>query len=201
MSRPFSSITSRALAAATLSALLTAPAHAVLVNFTASGDSETIAMSNGLDATASLDFYSDSVDLTPGVPQTVLINGGSATLFQGAAASGSGTLGQTLSVQSGGSQSISQGVSILTSAPNPPFVPASADVSIFAGASVLFTLGGGAYELTVTPVGGSRIGQTSTSIPLFNNAEFLLTAVPEPAAGLVLVGAAAALLARRRLRV
>ena len=39
-------------------------------------------------------------------------------------------------------------------------------------------------------MGGSRTGQTSTTIPLFNNAEFLLTIVPEPASALTLLAAA-----------
>ena len=122
-----------------------------------------------------LDLYSDSVDLTPGVAQTLMLNGGDVDLFQGSNATGFDTLMQTLTVQGGGSNSISQGVSVLTTTGSPPFEPASADISILAGAPAVFEIGGGAYELSITPVGGIRNGQTSTSIPITNNAEFLLT--------------------------
>lgn len=177
-------------------AIANGPAHAVIVQYSTSGDTEAVAMSNGLDATVTLDPYSDSVDLTPGVPQTLMLNGGDVDLFQGSNATGFDTLMQNLIVQAGGQQSISQAVSVLTTAANPPFDPASADISILAGAPVIFDLG--AYELSITPLGGARNGQTSTSIAISNNAEFLLTAVPEPSTGLLAVAGGAALLARRR---
>lgn len=198
MSRFISAVAAAVAAVGTLG-IATAPTRAVIVQYSTSGDTETVAMSNGLDATVTLDVYSDSVDLTPGVAQTLMLNGGDVDLFQGSNATGFDTLMQTLTVQGGGQESISQGVSILTTIGSPPFEPASADISIFAGAPAVFELGGGAYELTVTPLGGSRNGQTSTSIPISNNAEFLLTVVPEPATGLfALVGGAVALITRRR---
>lgn len=188
-----------AAAAAGILAFAASPAQAVLVQYSASGDSTTFEMTpTALNTTVTLDAYSDSVDLTPGVAQELLINGGEVDVFQGATASGADSLTQTLTVQGGGSKSITQAVSVVTSAPSPPFVPASADAAVFAGVPVTFTLGGGAYELTVTPLGGTRTGQEMTTFPIFNNAQFLLTVVPEPATGLLACAAGGLLLARRR---
>lgn len=184
-------------ASAGLSLFAAAPVEAVLVQYSGSGDTELVAMSNGLNATVTLDVGSSSVELTPGVPETVLLNGGILDVFQGSNAFGSDTLAQTLTIQGGGSQGISQGVSITTTAPNPPFDPATADIAIFAGPTVIFTLPGG-YELEATPQGGVVNGQTSTEIVIFNNVEFLLTQVPEPASGLLALAATGLLLTRRR---
>lgn len=180
--------------------LAVGPAQAVVIQYSLSGDTEAVAMSNGLDATVTLDPYADSIDLTPGVAQTLLINPGEVDVFQGSNASGSDTLSQTLIVQTGGSQAIAQAVSVFTSAGSPPFEPASADASISAGSPVTFALSGGEYELTVTPLGGVRNGQTTTTFPIFNNAEFLLTAVPEPGSGMVVIAGAALAFARRSRR-
>ena len=157
-------------------------------------------MSNGLDATVTLDANTDSVDLTPGITETVFLNGGTLDVFQGSNASGSSTFSQTLQITSPAanpsSQSLSQGVVISTTTGSPPFDPASANVTLGTGSAVMYDLG--AYLLTVTPDGGSRAGQTSTSIPISNSADFLLTEAPEPGMGFVLV--AAPLMLRRRRR-
>ena len=184
-------------------ALSAAPASAVLINFTAAGDAETVEMSNGLDADFTLDALTDSVDLVPGVTQTVFINGGSLDIFQGANANGSGTLTQNLTINSPSAtpsvRSISQSASAFTTAGSPPFTPASADLFLGAGSAVTFDLGG-AYELTVTPLAAQRTGQTSTTIPFSNNADFLLTVVPEPTGAMAAVAAASIAAMRRRRR-
>lgn len=191
-----------ALVCATL-AFAAAPARAVVINFTLSGDTEVIELTpSAQDATVTLESLTDSVDLTPGIAETVFINAGDLDVFQGATSTGSGTLSQTLTINSPAatptSRSISQGVTVDTYAANPPFENATADIFLTSGTSVTFDLG--QFELTVTPESGQRTGQTSTSIPFSNNATFLLTQVPEPTAGLALIGGAALLIARRRAR-
>jgi hypothetical protein len=190
------------LGLATLAAVASGTtASAVVVEFSVSSDSKAVDLGNGLDADVALDSESGSVDLTPGVEETVFLSGGEVGLLQGANGSGSGTLSRTLTIASPAatptSRTWEQGVTVSTTVGSPPFEPASADVFVSGGSAVTFDLGG-AYELTVTPLGTSRVGQTSTTIPFSTNATFLLTAVPEPTSGLAAVAAAGLVLARRR---
>ncbi|MGB7159190.1 MAG: PEP-CTERM sorting domain-containing protein [Tepidisphaeraceae bacterium] len=192
------------VAAAMLGSVAVAPTYAVVIGYSLGGDlSETVELTNGLDATVTLAADTFSVDLTPGVAQEVFFLGGSVSLDATSNASGSGTLSPTLSITSHSpspsSQVLSQSVSITQTLGSPPFVPASADLLIGAGNTVLFDLGG-QYTLSVTPLSESRVGQENLTFPFSNSAEFLLTVVPEPTSGFAMLAGGALLLARRRRR-
>lgn len=193
-------------------ALAAAPASAVVVNFSAGGGSDTFELSpSAQDATVTFFSNSSFVDLTPGVAETVFLNGGEfdTLLLTGATANGSGEITQTLTITSGSatppSDVLRQAVTVFTDGGG-VFTPPSASLYIGAGPgdpftdpTAIFDLGA-AGILTVTPLGGSRVEQTSTPSPLSNSATFLLTApIPEPASGLLIAaGGGAMLLARRR---
>jgi hypothetical protein len=175
------------------------PAHAVNVTFSLNGDSDTIAMSNGTDADASVDPNTDTVDLTPNVLTDVFLQGGNVDVFLVGDADGDGSFDQTLSITSPSatpsSRTLSQNIFVTTHAGS-AFESPSGDVSLLGSSSLVFDLG--AYTLTVTPTGGSRANQTSSSIPFSNNSTFLLTPTPEPTCGALVIVGAGALLMRRR---
>jgi hypothetical protein len=174
-------------------------AHAVNVTFSLNGDSDTIAMSNGTDADASVDPNTDTVDLTPNVLTDVFLQGGNVDVFLVGDADGDGSFDQTLSITSPSatpsSRTLSQDIFVTTHAGS-AFESPSGDVNLFGSSSLVFDLG--AYTLTVTPTGGSRTNQTSSSIPFSNNSTFLLTPTPEPTCGALMIVGAGALLTRRR---
>jgi hypothetical protein len=204
MTRFMNSLGAAVIAGAALLATSSAQAQTVRVNFSLLEETETVEMSNGLDADVTLDPNpGDFVDLTPGVTETnVFLSGGDVDLFQGSNASGSGTLQRLLTASIGSgtpdSESLSQGITITTTSGSPPFVPASADVFISSGSPAVYDLGG--YQLTVTPRSFSRTGQTSTNIPINNSADFLLQVVPEPTSGLLVIAGAGLLMTRRQRR-
>jgi hypothetical protein len=173
---------------------------AVNVSFNITGDSDSVDMSDGLTADASLSGNSDTVDLTPNVQTDVFLQGGEVDLFQGDNATGQGSFDLKLSITSPSaspaSRMISQDIFITTYAAT-PFDSGSADVQLTGASPVQFDLG--SFTLSVTPTGGIRNGQTDTTIFYSNNATFLLTPTPEPTcAGLMIVGTAALLTRRRR---
>jgi hypothetical protein len=190
-------------AAAMLSSVAVTPAQAVVIEYLLGGDlNETVNLSNGLDATVTLNADTFSVDLTPGVTQEVVFLGGSVSVQAHSNASGSGTLSPTLTITSPSatpsSHLLSQPVSVFQTLGNPPFVPASTDVIIGTGSTVQYDLG--QYMLSVTPLDESRVGQEGLTIPFSNSANFLLTPIPEPASAFLMLAGGAMLLTRRRTR-
>jgi hypothetical protein len=200
-----SSLFRQSFAASVVCAALAVPsAQAVDISYELGGDrSETVELSNGLDATVEVAADTFSVDLTPSVAQQVFFQGGTVSLPAQANASGSGTLAPTLTITSPSatpaSRTLSQSVSIFQSLGNPPFEPASADFILGGGSTVTYDLGG-QYTLSVTPLGDSRTGQETLDFAFSYSASFLLTPVPEPAGLALLACGAGALLARRRQR-
>jgi hypothetical protein len=196
-----SSILQRSFAAfVVLAALTTTSARAVVISYDLGGDrSETVNLSNGLDATVEVNADTFSVDLVPNVTQQVFFMGGTVSLPTQANANGSGTLAPTLTITSPSatpsSRTLSHSVSIFQSLGNPPFEPASSDFILGGGSTVTYDLGG-QYTLSVTPLGDSRIGQESLNYAFSYSADFLLTPIPEPA-GLALLACAGMLLVRR----
>ena len=75
------------------------------------------------------------------------------------------------------------------------FQPASAGITLFAGSPVTFDLG--SYTLRVTPNSSSVSNQTGSTFTFGTNAEFLLTAVPEPVSGLLMLAGVGMLASRR----
>jgi hypothetical protein len=199
-----SSLLQRSFAASVVCAALAVPsAQAVVISYDLGGDrSETVELSNGLDATVEVAADTFSVDLTPNVTQQVFFQGGTVSLPTQANASGSGTLAPTLTITSPSatptSRTFSQSVSIFQSLGSPPFEPASADFILGGGSTVTYDLGG-QYTLSVTPLGDSRTGQETLDFAFSYSANFLLTPVPEPAGLALLACGAGALLARRRI--
>jgi hypothetical protein len=179
-----------------------APAQTVRVNFSVPNDITTIEMTNGTNATATLDISTDFVDLTPGVTETfVFLSGGELDVSQAINSTATNedpeTLTRTLTAWIGAGtpvgHELSQAITVSTYS---DFVGQKmADVFISGGSPVVYDLG--SYELTVTPRAFQRTGQTSVEIPLQNSADFLLTAVPEPAGGLLFLAGAGLLMSRR----
>ena len=203
MTRFVNSLGAAAIAGAALLAADSAQAQTVRVNFSLPQATDTFVMSpSAQDTTVTLDPNpGDFVDLTPGVLESnVFLSGGDVDLFQGANASGSGTLERilTASIGSGTPDTglLSQDVDVFTFQ---DVFGSDADVFIRAGSPVVFDLG--SYELTVTPRAFQRTGQTSTNIPINNSADFLLEVVPEPTSGLLVLAGAALVATRRKRRI
>jgi MYXO-CTERM domain-containing protein len=184
--------------------IVTARAEAVQVDLSAGGNAastpnRTVNLSNGLTADVLLNSKSLSLNLTPGVEQTVTLNDVDFDTQLVSAAAGRDTVSQTLSVTSPSSVptsfNLTQNVSIDIT--QDVFSPPTAAISLGSASPVTFTLASGAYTLKVTPVGGTLSNVTSTPQSLNNQASFLLTAAPEPCFGLAAI-AAAALVRRRR---
>lgn len=180
-------------------ALLPTRADAVFIELFASGDNETVSLSNGTDATVNANPRVISVDLTPDVSQLVTLNEVDFEAFLITAATGSDTLSQTLSLTSPSgtptsfplSQSVS--VNITSGFPN----PTTATVTIGSAGAMIFDLGG-LYDLTITPTGGLLSGNTSGEATFNNQANFLLTQVPEPSSAVCLLLAGTTMTLRRR---
>lgn len=192
----FSSMAAIVAAAAALT-FTAATAQAALIQFSAGGDSEPIALSNGTTGTVFLDAKSDSIDLTSGVPQVVQLNQASLDVIPASEAVAFDTLSQTLTIPGAPSQGLSQAVQVSTSSPG-IFSPSQASATIASGVPAVFDLGE-VGTLTVTPLGGT-LEPTSTENPTFDNfAQFLLVApIPEPTSGLLLLAGAGLMMARRR---
>jgi hypothetical protein len=177
--------------------------QAITIQFSTSGaQTATIDLQNGLTATITLNALgSGTINLTPGIAQNVLINTVDFDTIPQYSGFGSRTLYETLYINSPSSTPTSRQISQLASASTTDptiFDPSVADVILYSGALVTFDLGS-AGTLTVTPSGGTLIGQTMDNSVSFNNmAQFLLTAIPEPAATVALGAVAGLLLARRR---
>ena len=177
-------------------------ASAALITFSTSGAEDTITMSNALDATVTLEPRTGAtVDLTPGIPQIVLLNDAVLDTFLLSTAEGTGTLAQELTITAPAatptSNSLSQDVSVTTTS---TIFGTTGSAIVGPASAIVFDLGP-VGMLTVTPQGGSIIGTTQQVSNFENNAEFLLTAVPEPAAASMLLAGANLLLSRRSRRV
>jgi MYXO-CTERM domain-containing protein len=185
--------------------VLSTRAGAVQVELSAGGNAastpnRTVNLSNGLTADVVLNGKGLSLNLTPGVEQTVTLNDVDFDTILASTATGSDTVSQTLSVTSPAASPSSfnlvQNVSINISLDI--FSPPAASVTLGGASPVTFDLAGGAYKLKVTPLGGSDPNFTETPTSFSNQASFLLTEVPEPAGAGVAALLAAALMRRRR---
>jgi hypothetical protein len=186
--------------AAVLASGALAQAQTVRVNYSVPQETETVEMSNGLDADVTLDpNFNDFIDLTPGVTETnVLLSGGTVDLVQGSVSEGDGTLARPLSAWIGTDTPQAQGLSqqVFIDTYFIGFGQGVADVLITAGSPVTYDLG--SYELTVTPRQFLVREQTSDSIVINNSADFLLQVVPEPTSGLLVLAGVGLLATRRR---
>jgi hypothetical protein len=180
-------------------ALAAGEARAAIISFSTTSDTEVINMANGNQATVAIAGRTGSIDLTPGVPQTVRLHVATLSGIPASADSGAGSLSHILSITSPASsptsQTIVQPVTAAYGSFFDPFV-AQAMIGPRAAGPVTFNLGA-AGTLTVTPEGGSVSDPTfSGPVQFDNNATFLL--VPEPVALPLLAGLAVLAVVRRR---
>jgi hypothetical protein len=180
--------------------LAAANAQAALITFSAGGEREPVRLNNGLDAIINARPRTATVNLTPGVPQTVLLNDVAFDVDLLNTAAGTDTLNQTLTITSPAStptsRSLAQGIAVNITA---SVFGTTATATIAPSSGVTFNLGN-VGTLTVTPQGGGVFDTNQVSSSFENSAQFLLTApIPEPATGMMLL-AGAGLLASRRPR-
>jgi hypothetical protein len=202
MARVFGLAKSAAFVVATMIGGAAVPATAqVTVNFTASGDSEEVALDNGTTATVTLSpNNAGSIVLTPGVAELVDLNDASFDFIALNASEGLDTLSQTLTITSPSATPASRTISQSLRVDTQPgfFDPANGSAFIGLGSAVTFDLGASGI-LTVTPLPSSTVNQVFSPASFTNRAEFELTApVPEPAALSLLAGGVVFALRRRR---
>lgn len=200
MLRPMKAARAAAVPAVVACALALAdlPARAIPVQFTASGGSVEVPMSNGLDATVTLGPRTQTIDLVPGVPQEAVLNFGEVDAFLLGESAGAEIVSQTINITGATApQSVSQPVAVDTT--GGILVDPTVSAVVGPGTTVLFNVPGQGFFVQVTPDGGSLEPTSDVPAPFENSARFVLTVIPEPTgAALALAGAAGLVLARRR---